>query len=118
MDSNELDFESPPSMQSGIVLQGGMDHVLDMLASHDHPLTLIACSAQRWMVSAGTTINSCDLLARNDTPESIASELVETRHWEFRDPGTQVPEEPYPSVKYDANLVLRRIEMERHESEY
>lgn len=78
---------------------------------------LVGCSGQRWMGSAGMMISSCDLLVRKSALESVASNLVETGHWEFHNPGPQIPGEPFPSVECDADLVLRRTEI-KHESEY
>ncbi|KAF1358126.1 hypothetical protein EJ07DRAFT_157130 [Lizonia empirigonia] len=117
MESKELDIESPFPLQPGTAYQGSMDHVHEILASHSHPLILVGCSAHRWMGSAGPITSSCDLLVRNSALESVASNLVETGHWEFHNPDPEIPGNVFPSLKCDADLVLRRIET-KHESEY
>jgi hypothetical protein len=117
MESNEPNNEIPLPIQPGTAHQGSMDHVIEILESHGHPLILVGCSAQRWMGSAGTMTSSCDLLARNSALWSVASNLVETGHWEFHNPGPQIPGQSFPSLECDADLVLRRTET-KHESEY
>lgn len=117
MDSNELNNESPFPIQRGTAHEGSMDHILEILASHSHPLILVGCSAQRWMGSAGTMTSSCDLIVRDSALESIASKIVETGNWEFHNPGPHIPGKPIPSVECDADRVLRRTEI-KHGSEY
>ncbi|KZM24051.1 hypothetical protein ST47_g4805 [Ascochyta rabiei] len=106
MESNEIDVESPSPVDPGTDQQCGMDHVLEILTSHNHALILVGCSALRWMGSAGPMTSSCDLLIRNDTLMSIASSLVETGQWELHSPDPQTLEKPFASVECDADLVL------------
>ncbi|KAH7555232.1 hypothetical protein BM1_06855 [Bipolaris maydis] len=98
---------------------GTMDHVLEILAVHSHPLILAGWSAQRWMGSAGLMDTSCDILVRDSALKSVASDLVETGHWEVHQPSPPMPREPFPCSdrESDADFVLRRIDAE-DESEY
>ncbi|KAF2265041.1 hypothetical protein CC78DRAFT_579722 [Lojkania enalia] len=57
------------------------------------------------------------MLVRNDALKSITSNLVKTGHRNFHGPGPQTRWEPIPSTECDADLVLRRTDVE-HESEY
>jgi hypothetical protein len=69
------------------------------------------------MGSAGMMNDTCDLLVRNSALESIASNLVETGHWEVHTPGPEELVPTSPLDKTDADLVLRRTEI-KHQSEY
>jgi hypothetical protein len=107
----------PLSLQLETTEGGSTDHVLDVLASHNHPAVLVGSSAQRWMGSAGMLTNGCDMLIRDSALSSIASYLVKTAHWEAHDPDAPPPWEICPPTERDADFVLRRIDI-IHDSEY
>jgi hypothetical protein len=117
MYSSVLDIEDLFPSKREIAHEGSMYHVLEVLASHSHPFMLVGCSAQRWMGSAGMLTNGFDMLVRNNALESIALDLDKTGHWEFHDPGPHTPWESFPPTKRDADLLLRRTDVEQN-SEY
>ena len=115
--SEELHNENVIPVPPLATPKGNIEHVLDILAAHDHPFILVGNSAQRWMGSAGLLTIGCDILTRDGLLEIIASDIVSTGHWDFHDPGPQTPNEPYPCDTCDADLVLRRTDVE-DENEY
>jgi hypothetical protein len=58
-----------------------MDHVVDIMASHNHPVVLVGSSAQRWMGSAGGLTRICDLLTKDSALQSIGTALIQSGHW-------------------------------------
>jgi hypothetical protein len=58
-----------------------MDHVVDIMASHNHPVILVGSSAQRWMGSAGGLTRICDLLTKDSALQSIGTALIQSGHW-------------------------------------
>lgn len=112
MSSDELAVKSPCVLVPEIAFQGTMDHIFEVLASHNHPFILIGCSAQRWMGSAGAMIDSCDLLVRDGALKSVASSLVKTTHWEIVDSVPKTHQERFPCIDWqpDADIVLEATE--------
>jgi hypothetical protein len=97
--------------QSVTTQEGSLDHVLDVLISHDHPFLLIGCAAQRWMGSNGTMKNVCEILIRNNDMDTIASDLVATGQWEVNKPEPEASHGHDPIDKCDSDLVLRRLQI-------
>ncbi len=96
----------PPSP----ALHGSMDHVLDILATYDHPFVMVGWSAQRWMGSAGMLNTGCDMLIKNTVLESIAADLVKSGHWEYYEAKPDPLESWSPDSACDADCVLRRTD--------
>lgn len=89
--SDEPDIEYLFLLEPGTAYKGSMDHVLEILASYNHPLMLVGCSAQRWMGSAGAMNDSCDLLLRDTALENVASDPVDTGNWESHVSSPHIP---------------------------
>jgi len=98
---------------------GTMDHIVDIMASHHHPVVLVGSSAQRWMGSAGCLTPICDLLIKDSALQSISTALVQSGHWRRTSPPSQsslsVHDEP-PELKY-ADFSLERTKI-KDENEY
>jgi hypothetical protein len=110
----KLPVPKPPEY---IAPQGSMDHVAEILASHDHPFILVGRSTPRWMGYEGMIDSVCDILIRNSVLVNVASNLVETGHWRFHDPGPYTHLDPDAYTECEADLVLQRIDM-RDDKEY
>lgn len=96
-----------------------MDHIVDIMASHHHPVVLVGSSAQRWMGSAGCLTLIYELLIKDSALQSISTALVQSGHWLRTSP----PSQPSLSVhdelrklKY-ADFSLERTKIE-DENEY
>jgi hypothetical protein len=85
-----------------------MDHVVDIITSHNHPVVLVGSSAQRWMGSAGCLSTVCDLLIKDSALQSISTALVQSGHWR---------REPSELDKSGADCSLERTKIE-DENEY
>ncbi|KAF2442007.1 hypothetical protein P171DRAFT_327385, partial [Karstenula rhodostoma CBS 690.94] len=96
---------------------GGMDHVLDILRSHQHPCIILGCNAHRWMGSTGMCSRTCDMLIRDYQLESIAAKLVETNRWERIDLGLSPVSYTVPHSANDAEVILRKTTVD-HDSMY
>ncbi|KAL1801748.1 hypothetical protein ACET3X_002090 [Alternaria dauci] len=96
--------------------QGSLDHVLDVLALHNHPFLLVGCAAQRWMGSNGNMTNVCEIVIRNDVLDTIASDLLATRKWKLWTKNPEAEEDAVdthaPISKCDADIVFRRVHIE------
>lgn len=84
-----------------------MDHIVDIMASHHHPVVLVGSSAQRWMGSAGCLTLICELLIKDSALQSISTALIQSGHWRRANP----PEHEY------ADFPLERTKIE-DENEY
>lgn len=107
-DKSIHDPEPLYQLQQGIVQEGGFDHVLDVLASYDHPFILLGTAAQRWMGAPGILRNTCDILIRDTSLDNIDAALVSTGHWTIHDPHTDDDADHHLCPEYDADLVLLR----------
>jgi hypothetical protein len=91
-----------------------MDHVVDIMASHRHPVVLVGYNAQRWMGSAGCLTPICDLLIKDSAIQSISTALVQSGHWRRASPppksSLSIHDEP-PELKY-ADFPLERTQIE------
>ncbi|CAE6996187.1 hypothetical protein CFE70_000260 [Pyrenophora teres f. teres 0-1] len=104
-------FEQSPQSLSQIqqpnAQEGDLDHVLSILAIHNHPFILIGLTAQRWMGAAGNLTNTCDILIRDNSLEQIATSLISSSHWTLHDPGAD-EFSWYPRAECDADIFLVR----------
>ena len=89
-----------------------MDHIVDVMASHDHPVVLVGSSAQRWMGSAGAMSPICDLLTKDSALRSIGAALIQSGHWMNDSPKEQSGLDEIP--EFEADLILRRTKIEDH----
>jgi hypothetical protein len=93
-----------------------MNHVVDIITSHNHPVVLVGSSAQRWMGSAGCLTTVCDLLIKDSALQSIGAALVQSGHWRRASPPSQsslgVHDEPSELKDSDFELELTKIEDE------
>jgi hypothetical protein len=115
----DLDIEMLFRRQEAMAHQGHMDHVFEIMASHNHPVIMVGRSAHRWMGALGFLVTNCDFLIRNSALESIASSLVRTGHWEVHEIGLDATVHPLPPDNNTTDLVLRRTEkQDRDEIQY
>jgi len=81
MDRNETETSGYIAPKPVASEEGSLDHVLDVLASHRQPFLLVGCAAQRWMGSAGTMTDVCEIIIRHNTLKAVASDLLATERW-------------------------------------
>ncbi|KAH6616793.1 hypothetical protein C7974DRAFT_442602 [Boeremia exigua] len=92
-----------------------MDHIVDIMVSHHHPVVLVGSSAQRWMGSAGALSRICDLLIKNSGLQSIGKALIQSGHWKKANPKEQLGLHEVPES--EADIFLQRTKVE-DENEY
>ena len=115
MDRNETETTGCIAPKPVASEQGSLDHVLDVLTSHQHPFLLVGCAAQRWMGSAGTMTDVCEILIRHNTLKAVASDLLATSRWTLNE---QDPEDIWgndPVSNCDADIVLRQTSIENED---
>jgi hypothetical protein len=91
---------------------GSFDHVLKILACHHHPFLLVGCAAQRWMGSAGTMTDLCEILIRHHMLKAIALDLLATGRWQVNERDSEGSFGNDAVAKCDADIVLRRTHIE------
>jgi hypothetical protein len=87
-----------------------MDHIVDIMVSHDHPVVLVGSSAQRWMGSAGAMSRICDLLTKDSALQNIGTALIQSGHWRNASPKEQSGLDELP--EFEADLFLQRTKIE------
>jgi hypothetical protein len=87
-----------------------MDHIVDIMASHNHPVVMVGSSAQRWMGSAGALSRICDLLIKDSALQSIGTALIQSGHWRNASPKEQSDLDQQP--EFEADLFLQRTKIE------
>jgi hypothetical protein len=95
--------------------EGSLDHVLDVLVSHDRPFLLVGCAAQRWMGSNGTMTDVCEIVIRNDALSAITLDLLATGEWEGIHESkaeASARQDDDPVSKCGADVVFRRVHIE------
>jgi hypothetical protein len=110
--NSSLETTQSLAPQSVAPQEGSLDHILDVLASHDHPFILIGPAAQRWMGSNGTMTDICEVLIKTNAVHTIASDLAATRKWEVHASERRTSHSHDPISMCDADLVLRRVHIE------
>jgi len=115
MDRNETETTGYIAPKPVASEEGSLDHVLGVLASHRHPFLLVGCAAQRWMGSAGTMTDVCEIFIRNNTLKTVALDLLATERWEVneRDPEDIFGNDPVSNC--DADIVLRKTSTENED---
>ena len=94
-----------------------MDHIVDIIASHDHPVIVVGTNAQCWMGSNGCLWRICDLLIKDSALQSIGAALVQSGHWRRASPLQPDPGDYRESELKYADCPLERTNIE-DENEY
>lgn len=108
MSLNERSSQSSSQIQQSNAQEGSLDHVLSVLAIHNHPFILVGLTAQRWMGSAGNLTNTCDILIRDNSIDRIATSLISTNHWVLYEPGADEVDSWCAGAEFEADIVLIR----------
>jgi hypothetical protein len=87
-----------------------MDHVVDIMAAHNHPVVLVGSSAQRWMGSAGCLSRICDLLTKESALQSIGTALIQSGHW--RNASAKEYPDFHELPESEADMFLQRTKIE------
>jgi hypothetical protein len=107
MHTEHVYSEVPPPHKPNTALIGSMDHVLDILSSHHHPMILVGMAASRWMGSNVILPSACDLLIRDDEIDSVTSALIRSGHWNLQISEPQDFWTQHYSIHRDADVLLQ-----------